>query len=99
MSKRADASSLFDYRPISLIHLFTKLFMKVLSLRLTLWLGEIVSTNQSAFNAGRSVHDNFVLVQQTVRQLHNLKNPRVLLKLDIAHASDPISLPFLLGVL
>uniref|UniRef100_A0A453BS44 Reverse transcriptase domain-containing protein n=1 Tax=Aegilops tauschii subsp. strangulata TaxID=200361 RepID=A0A453BS44_AEGTS len=52
----ADASSLFDYRPISLIHLLAKLFAKVLSLRLAPRLGNIVSANQSAFSAGRGVH-------------------------------------------
>ena len=62
-------------------------------------LGELVSPNQSAFIAGRSAHDNFLLVQQTVRQLHQLKHPRVLLKLDIARAFDSVSWPFLLQVL
>lgn len=97
--KKPDASTLFDYRPISLIHLVAKLFAKVLSLRLGPRLGELVSTNQSAFIAGRSVHDNFILVQQTARHLHRLKLPRVLLKLDIARAFDSVSWPFLLQVL
>lgn len=65
LPKWADAATLFDYWPISLIHLVAKLFAKVLSLRLAPRLGEIVSTNQSAFVAGRSVHNNFLLVQQT----------------------------------
>nr|XP_040249685.1 uncharacterized protein LOC120967149 [Aegilops tauschii subsp. strangulata] len=60
---------------------------------------QLVSVNQSAFIAGRCVHDNFLLVQQTARQLHNLKLPRLLLKLDIAKAFDTISWPFLLEVL
>lgn len=78
------------------LHLIAKLFAKVLSLRLAPRLSEIVSTNQSTFISGRSVHDNFLLVQQTARQLHNLKSPRVLLKLDIARAFDSVSWPFLL---
>ncbi|XP_073355553.1 uncharacterized protein [Aegilops tauschii subsp. strangulata] len=96
---RADASSLSDYRPISLIHLIAKLFAKVLSLRLAPRLGELVSVNQSTFIAGRSVHDNFLLVQQTARVLHNIKAPCVLLKLDIARAFDLVSWAFLLDVL
>lgn len=63
----------------------------------TLW--ELIATNQSAFVAGRSVHDNFMLVQQTARHLHQLKAPRVLLKLDIAKAFDSVSWPFLLEIL
>ena len=61
--KKPYAASLTDYPPISLIHLVAK----VLSLRLAPRLGEMVSSNQSAFIAGRSVHDNFMLVQQTAR--------------------------------
>nr|XP_020191500.1 uncharacterized protein LOC109777266 [Aegilops tauschii subsp. strangulata] len=99
LHKHPEASSLSEYRPISLIHLFAKLFAKVLSLRLAPRLGELISTNQSALIAGRSIHDNFMLVQQTARQLHSLRLPRVLLKLDIARAFDSVSWPFLLEVL
>ena len=54
-------------------------------------MSQIVPANQSAFIAGRSVHDNFLLIQQTARQLHNLKALRILLKLDIAKAFDTVS--------
>lgn len=52
MPKKADAESLFDFRPISLIHLLVKLFTKALSLWLAPRLGSLVSTNQSAFITG-----------------------------------------------
>uniref|UniRef100_A0A453LHZ6 Reverse transcriptase domain-containing protein n=1 Tax=Aegilops tauschii subsp. strangulata TaxID=200361 RepID=A0A453LHZ6_AEGTS len=84
LPKKPDASALSDYRPISLIHIMAKLFAKVLSLCLAPRMSQIISANQSAFIAGRSMHDNFLLVQQTARLLHNLKAPRILLKLDIA---------------
>lgn len=99
LPKRPDAASLSDYRPISLIHLISKLFAKVLALRLAPRLSSMISTNQSAFIAGRCIHHNFLLVQQTTRLLHNLKTPRMLLKLDIARAFDSVSWPFLLQVL
>lgn len=70
LPKRADAATLGDYRPISLIHLMAKLVAKVLSLRLAPRLNELVSSSQSAFISGRCIHDNFMLVQQTVRHLH-----------------------------
>jgi len=96
LPKTADASSLTDFRPISLIHIVAKLFAKVLSLRLAPRMGEIVSANQSAFIAERCTHDNFLLVQQTARLLHNLKASRLVLKLDIAKAFDTVSWPFLM---
>ena len=99
LPKRADASCLRDYRPISLIHLVPKVFAKVLSLRLAPRLDALVSNNQNTFIPGRSLHDNFVLVRQSARLLHQLGAPRVMLKLDLARAFDSISWPFLFEVL
>ena len=45
LHKHADASSLRDYRPISLIHLVAKIFAKVLSIRLAPKLDTLVSNN------------------------------------------------------
>jgi hypothetical protein len=43
LPKRPEAHELGDYRPISLIHLVTKVFAKVLSLRLAPKLDDLVS--------------------------------------------------------
>ena len=69
------------------------------SLRLAPRLNELVSPVQNAFIPGRSLHDNFMLVRQSARLLHQLGEPRVLLKLDLAKAFDSVSWPFLFEVL
>jgi hypothetical protein len=97
--KTAEAVEVKDYRPISLIHSFTKIITKVLASRLADKLPSLVSQCQSAFVKGRCIHDNFILVQQTTKALHRQKDPRVLLKLDISKAFDLVSWPFLLEVL
>src|SRR6266540_3587553 len=56
--------------------------------RLAPLLNRMVSQNQSAFIRGRCIHDNFILVQQTLRLLHRQGDPRILLKLDISKAFD-----------
>ena len=99
LPKRADAHQLSDYRPICLIHLVAKIFAKVLSLRLAPRLDVLVSRNQNAFIQGRSLHDNFILVKQSLRMLHQLGAPRIMLKLDLTRAFDTISWPFLFEVL
>jgi hypothetical protein len=87
------------FRPISLVHSVAKLLTKLLANRLARRLHDMVSPNQSAFIKGRFIQDNYMLVQQTTRYLHQQKQPRMLLKLDISKAFDSVSWPFLLEVL
>lgn len=53
----------------------------------------------SAFVRGRFLHDNFMLVQCMARRLHALKDPTILVKLDISKAFDSVQWPFLLEVM
>ena len=69
-----------DYRPISLIHSFSKLVAKCLANRLAKFLNSLVSPNQSTFIRGRSIHDNFRSVQLACRYLHSVKRPSILFK-------------------
>ena len=59
----------------------------------------MITPNQSAFIKGRFILDNFMLVQHTTKFLHQQKQARILLKLDITKAFDSVSWPFLLEVL
>ena len=99
LPKKVDALLVKDYRPISLVHSFAKLVTKVLAARLAPHLPSMVSINQSAFIRGRSIQDNFLLVQQIARSLHSKKEPHILLKLDISKAFDSVSWSFLLDML
>jgi hypothetical protein len=67
---KPDATTVGDYRPISLIHSFAKLFTKVLASRLSPKLHNLVACNQSAFVKGRVIHDNFKAVQLSAKALH-----------------------------
>jgi hypothetical protein len=96
LPKKEDATNVKDFRPISLVHSFAKLITKLMANRLSGHLDKMVSHNQSAFIKGRSILDNFMLVQQTAKLLHQHKLARILLKLDITKAFDSVSWPFLL---
>ena len=85
--------------PISVVHSFAKLVTKILANRLASKLDQLVSPNQSAFTKGRFILGNFMLVQHTIKFLHQQKQARVLMKLDITKAFDSVSWPFLLEVL
>jgi hypothetical protein len=88
-----------DFRPISLVHSFGKLFSKLIANRLRFRLGELVSTNQSAFVKGRCLHDNFILVRQVARQIYKRKVSGLFLKLDLPRAFHSLSWAFLFEVL
>lgn len=99
LRKNPSPQQLRDYRPISLMHSFSKLFAKCLARLLAPRLQEIVAPNQSAFVKGRSIHDNFRAVQLACRWLLSKHSPWVLLNIDIAKAFDSVAWPFLLEVL
>ncbi|KAM0852955.1 hypothetical protein ACQ4PT_051408 [Festuca glaucescens] len=97
--KKQEAMEVGDYRPISLVHSFSKLFSKLIANRLRRRLGDMVSTNQSAFIQGCCLHDNFMLVRQVARRISQKKTLGVLLKLDLSRAFDLMSWAFLFDVI
>jgi hypothetical protein len=97
--KRPDAMEVGDFRPISLVHSFGKLFSKLIANRLRTQLCDLVSMNQSAFVKGRCLHDNFILVRQVARQIYKRKVSGLFLKLDLSRAFDSLSWAFLFEVL
>jgi hypothetical protein len=94
--KKSEALEAKDYR---LVHSFANLVTKILANRLAPQLNTLVATNQSAFTRGRCIHDNFMLVQQTIKVLHQQKISSLFLKLDSCKAFDSVDWSFLLEFL
>jgi hypothetical protein len=95
LPKTSGASSLSDYRPISLINSVTK----ILANRLAPHMNSLVSNAQNAFIKKRCIHDNFIYAQRVIQLLHKKKRPALFIKLDISKAFDSIGWTFLLEVL
>lgn len=83
LPKRDEPSAPGDYRPISLVHGFGKIAAKMLANRLQPFMPSLIAQCQNTFIKGRSIHDNFVLVQGTAQALQQKKIPSLMLKLDI----------------
>jgi hypothetical protein len=95
LRKMATPSHLKDYsRPKCLIHSVGKLVTKVVANRLAPHLPLLVRNNQSAFIHGRSIHDNYMVVQLACRWMHSRHCPAVLIKVDITKAFDSVSRSF-----
>lgn len=52
ISKKPDACLIVDFRPISLVHSIPKICFKLLVVRLSVRMGELVHINQLAFIKG-----------------------------------------------
>jgi len=79
LRKKPDACMVSDFRPISLIHSFIKLFTKALARRLAPHMNQLVKTNQSVFICDCIIHDNFKAAHHTAKLLHSKKRPSALL--------------------
>lgn len=99
LPKKDDASGADHFRPISLVHSFTKIITKVLANRLALRLNEMISQNQNAFVRKRAIHDNFIFVQNLVQRLYRTRKQSLFIKVDIAKAFHTVCWPYLLDVL
>jgi len=97
--KKEEVESISDFRPISLIHTFTKIISKILALRLAPKMQELISTCQSAFIKGRSIHDNFLYVRNLAQRFHQSGTPSLLFKLDISKAFDLVRWDYLLSLM
>jgi hypothetical protein len=62
-------------------------------------LDELISINQSAFIRKRCLYDNFMFMQQAIRQLQRKKDPTLFIKLDISKDFDSVNWPFLIQVM
>jgi hypothetical protein len=97
--KKEGSQDISEFRPISLVHGFAKIFSKALANRVAPKLNDLIAVNQSTFIKGTSIQDNFMLVNQSAKTFHRRKVPSLFLKLDIARAFDTVSWPFLMEVL
>jgi hypothetical protein len=62
LKKKQDVEEVKDFRPISLIHSFSKLATKVLVQWHAPHMDKLVQPNQCTFIKGWSLHDNFLAV-------------------------------------
>ena len=88
-----------DFRPISLIHSFAKIVMKVLALRVAPAMDDLISNCQSAFIKKRCIQDNFLYVRNLARAYHRTNTPALLLKMDISKTFDSVSWEYVLEML
>jgi hypothetical protein len=72
--KKENHQRAIDYRHISLTYSFANIVSKLLATRLGPHLDLLISVNQTTFIRRRSIHDNFMYVQEVIKDLHKWRH-------------------------
>lgn len=90
-----DKRNLNNLRPITLLNTDYKIFTKVLAARLKEGLCNIISSTQSGFLKGRSIHNNIRLVLDLIDYAHLINDDSFILFLDFQKAFDSVEHAFI----
>jgi len=80
-----------QYRLIALCNVIYKLISKVVVNRLKRLLPLLISTEQTGYVEARQILDGIILSHEVIHSLKILKNPGMILKLDLSKAFDKLS--------
>ncbi|KAG0473842.1 hypothetical protein HPP92_015699 [Vanilla planifolia] len=98
--KSNSAMSFADYRPINLCNFSSKIFSKIIAIRLSLILQNIISIEQTAFVKGRNIAYNIILAQEMLNRINRRnRGNNTILKLDMKSAFDQVDWRYLEMVL
>jgi mannosylglycoprotein endo-beta-mannosidase len=95
LPKVNQAERIQQFRPICLLNVCFKIFMKVATIRLNTVADHVVRPSQTAFLQGRNILDGVVILHEAVHELHTKKLNGVILKLDFEKAYDKVKWSFL----
>ncbi|XP_018419792.1 PREDICTED: protein-glutamine gamma-glutamyltransferase E-like [Nanorana parkeri] len=90
-----DPSLCPSYRPISLLNIDTKLFAKILYLRLVPHLGDLIHPDQTGFIPSREARHNTTRALGRIHSARSSATPCVLLSTDVEKAFDRVDWWFL----
>ena len=95
------ASSIKQFRPISLCNVTYKIISKIIASRLKLLLPKVVSPWKGAFVPGRVIQDNSIIAHEVINAMKKSKSKHrfMALKMDMEKAYDRMEWSYLLKVM
>ncbi|KAK1563420.1 hypothetical protein Q3G72_027295 [Acer saccharum] len=93
--KVKDPQSFDKFHPISLCNVIYKVFSKILVDKLSLVIGDLISSEQGVFVRGRSIFENVTFTQEMTKMLYRkVRGGNVILKIDMSKAYDRVEWKF-----
>lgn len=88
LPKLNEAVRIEQYRPICLLNVSFKIFTKMALNRLVMVAHKVISPTQTAFLLGRNIMEGFVVIHETIHELHRKKLNGVVFKVDFEKTYD-----------
>jgi len=95
LHKGGKKKQLFNWKPITLLNVTYKIFVKTFQMQMQLVLMEAISQDQSTFLPFRFILNNILLIHETITWVKKSKQPLVFLQLNFSKAYDKIHWRFL----
>lgn len=89
--KEEDPKDLNTCRPITLLTLIYKMYVRTLHLSFQPLISDVISPEQVAFLPLRFILDNIIWTQETLHWAKAFRQPTMFLKLDFSKAYDKVS--------
>lgn len=99
LHKKDQKTDLKNWRPITLLNVDCKLFSKILMVRMSSILGEVIHPDQTCAVPGRKITDSLILMRDTICYARDRNIRLAVLNLDFEKAFDRVSHQYLLQVL
>ncbi|GJR45913.1 RNA-directed DNA polymerase, eukaryota [Tanacetum coccineum] len=97
--KSLDPKTVSDYRPISLIESLYKVVTKILAMRLSTVISDLISDVQTAFLPNWQILDGPFIINELLARCHQKNQRAMVFKVDFAKAYDSIRWDYLEDVL
>jgi hypothetical protein len=90
LPKKKDARVIQQYRPICLLNVSLKIFIKVVTNRLNIITRKLIRPTQTTFLPGRNIMEDAIILHETLHELHTKKQDGVIFKIDFEKAYDKV---------
>jgi hypothetical protein len=88
LPKQKEAMHIKQFRPICLLNVSFKIFIKVVVNRMTGIATKLINPSQMAFISGRNIMEGVVMLHEIMHEIHRKKMSGVILKLDFEKTYD-----------